>query len=133
MRNRIEGETSRSKESREMAPESSERVDRRAFVQWAAGAVAGAAVAGGFPEIAAAQQKGRSDPSGGSLYMPPNEIQNAIIHYHRDAKGALAQVKRVPTGGTGSRVLAPTLPNNPAARLAGSRPLTLSADPQLSF
>ena len=29
---------------------------------------------------------------GGHLYMQTNEIQNAVIHYHRDDKGALAEV-----------------------------------------
>src|ERR1700730_7161473 len=47
-------ETSMSKDKREMAPESSELANRRAFMQVAGGAVAGAAVAGGIPEIAAA-------------------------------------------------------------------------------
>ncbi len=122
-----------SKESREMAPESSERVDRRAFVQWAAGAVAGAAVAGGFPEIAAAQQKGRSDPSGGSLYMQTNEIQNAIIHYHRDAKGALTEVKRVPTGGAGSGVVSPIYHINRPNDFEGAGSVILSPDRTLLF
>src|SRR5260370_36763553 len=133
MRNRIEGETSRSKESREMAPESSERVDRRAFVLWEGGAVAGAAVAGGFPEIAAAQQKGRSDPSGGSLYMQTNEIQNAIIHYHRDAKGALTEVKRVPTGGAGSGVVSPIYHINRPNDFEGAGSVILSPDRTLLF
>src|SRR5262249_35887465 len=39
---------------REMAPESSELASRRAFMQTAGGAIAGAAAAGGMPEIAAA-------------------------------------------------------------------------------
>src|SRR5260370_26617791 len=87
MRNRIEGETSMSKESREMAPESSERVDRRAFVQWAAGAVAGAAVAGGLPGIAAAQQKGKLDPRGGT---PPHaRIQKPQCKSHLPLRGHL--------------------------------------------
>ena len=38
----------------------------------------------------------------GHLYMQTNEIQNAIIHYHRDANGALSEVERCPTGGAGS-------------------------------
>src|SRR5262249_59418067 len=38
----------------------------------------------------------------GHLYMQTNEIENAIIHYHRDANGALSEVERCPTGGAGS-------------------------------
>src|SRR5260370_35754620 len=127
------GETSVAKENRDVAPESSERVDRRAFVQWAAGAVAGGAVAGGFPEIAAAQQKGRSDPSGGSLYMQTNEIQNAIIHYHRDAKGALTEVKRVPTGGAGSGVVSPIYHINRPNDFEGAGTVILPPDRTLLF
>src|SRR5499427_7830031 len=106
MRNRIGGETSMSKENREMTPEHSERVDRRAFLQEAAGAVAGVVVAGAIPEVAAAQQS-RLDRGGGPLYMQTNEIQNAIIHYRREAKGALTEVERVPTGGAGSGTFKP--------------------------
>src|SRR5258706_10435809 len=113
MRNRIEGETSMSKENREMAPESSERVDRRAFVQWAAGAAAGAAVAGGFPEIAAAQQKRRSDPSGGSPYKQKKENQKAIFHYHRDGKRALSEGEKVPPRGARSWGVRPHYHPNP--------------------
>jgi hypothetical protein len=43
------------KEKSEMHPESSEPVNRRAFMQVAAGAVAGAAGVSGLPEIAGAQ------------------------------------------------------------------------------
>ena len=95
-----------SNDKREMPPESSQLVDRRAFVQGVAGAVAGAAVAGGIPEIAAAQTSG-SNYGGGPLYIQTNEIQNAIIHYHRDATGKLAEVERVSTRGAGSGTFKP--------------------------
>src|SRR6266436_3223004 len=101
MRNRIEGETSMSKENREMPPESSELVNRRAFMQVAAGAAAGAAVAGGIPEIAAAQKSG-SEQGGGHLYMQTNETSNAVVHYRWSANGALTEVERVATRGAGS-------------------------------
>jgi 6-phosphogluconolactonase (cycloisomerase 2 family) len=122
-----------SKDTREMPPESSEVVDRRAFMQVAAGVVAGATVAGGFPEIAAAQQKSRSDPSGGSLYMQTNETQNAIIHYHRDAKGALTEVKRVPTGGAGSGVVSPIYHISRPNDFEGAGSVILSPDRRLLF
>jgi 6-phosphogluconolactonase (cycloisomerase 2 family) len=122
-----------SNDKREKSPESSELVHRRAFLQVAAGAAAGAAVAGGFPEIAAAQQKSKSDPSGGSLYMQTNEIQNAIIHYHRDAKGALTEVKRVPTGGAGSGVVSPIYHISRPNDFEGAGSVILSPDRRLLF
>ena len=95
-----------SKNTRKMPPESSEVVNCRAFMQVAAGAVAGAAVAGGIPEIAAAQ-KGRSDQGGGHLYMQTNETRNAVVHYRRSANGTLAEIERVSTGGAGSGTFKP--------------------------
>src|SRR5499427_8661302 len=106
MCNRIEREISMPKGNRDMHPESSARVNRRAFLEVAAGAVTGAAIAGGIPEIAAAR-KSESNHGGGPLYMQTNEIQNAIIYYRRDAKGALTEVERVLTGGAGSGTFKP--------------------------
>src|SRR5499426_2617007 len=45
--------------------------------------------------------------NGGHLYIQTNEIQNAIIHYHRDASGALTEVERCSTGGAGSGTFKP--------------------------
>ena len=45
--------------------------------------------------------------AGGHLYMQTNEVENGIIHYHRSANGALAEVERVATGGAGSGELSP--------------------------
>jgi 6-phosphogluconolactonase (cycloisomerase 2 family) len=45
--------------------------------------------------------------AGGHLYMQTNEVENAIIHYHWSAKGPLAELERVATGGTGSGELSP--------------------------
>jgi Lactonase, 7-bladed beta-propeller len=39
---------------------------------------------------------------GGHLYMQTNEVENAIIHYHRGADGMLTEVERVSTRGAGS-------------------------------
>jgi len=44
---------------------------------------------------------------GGHLYMQTNEVKNCIIHYHRSANGALAEVERVATGGAGSGHISP--------------------------
>src|SRR5215813_13885760 len=43
----------------------------------------------------------------GHLYTQTNEIQNCIIHYHRDANGALTEVERCLTGGAGSGTFKP--------------------------
>jgi len=43
-----------------------------------------------------------SDGQVGHLYIQTNEIQNAIIHYHRSASGELSEVERCLTGGAGS-------------------------------
>ena len=38
----------------------------------------------------------------GHLYMQTNEVENAIIHYERNATGALTEMERIKTGGVGS-------------------------------
>ncbi len=120
-----------SNDKREMHPEKSELANRRVFLQVAAGAVTGAALAGGIPEIAAAEQ---SRSAGGPLYMQTNEIQNAIIHYRRDAKGALTEVERVPTGGAGSGTFKPISGQESAPNaFEGAGSVILSPDRQLLF
>jgi hypothetical protein len=39
---------------------------------------------------------------GGHLYMQTNEVKNAIIHYYRSTNGALTEVERCLTGGSGA-------------------------------
>ena len=53
------------------------------------------------------QKMGMSNGRGGHLYMQTNEAKNCIIHYHRSANGALAEVERVNTGGAGSGLISP--------------------------
>src|SRR5215510_2801492 len=48
-----------------------------------------------------------SDGKVGHLYIQTNEIQNAIIHYHRSASGTLTEVERCLTGGAGSGTFKP--------------------------
>src|SRR5262249_33588860 len=133
MCNRIEREISMPKGNRDMHPESSARVNRRAFLEVAAGAVTGAAIAGGIPEIAAAR-KSESNHGGGPLYMQTNEIQNAIIYYRRDAKGALTEVERVPTGGAGSGIFKPISGQESAPNaFEGAGSVILSPDRQFLF
>ncbi len=58
-------------------------------------------------EMGMSREKGMSSQSAGHLYTQTNEIQNAIIHYHRAASGALTEVERIPTGGAGSGTFKP--------------------------
>jgi hypothetical protein len=95
-----------SEEKKETHPENAELVNRRGFMQVAAGAVTAAAVAGGIPKLAAAQQR-TADHGGGHLYMQTNEIHNAIVHYRRSSSGKLAEMERVSTGGAGSGTFKP--------------------------
>jgi len=58
-------------------------------------------------EMGMSREMGMSSQSGGHLYTQTNEIQNAIIHYHRAGSGALTEVERIPTGGAGSGTFKP--------------------------
>jgi 6-phosphogluconolactonase (cycloisomerase 2 family) len=122
-----------------MPPESSERVNRRAFLQVAAaGVVTGAAVAGGIPEIAVAQQsrseqKSRSDQGGGHLYMQTNETQNSIVHYHWSASGTITEVERIPTGGAGSGLLSPIYHTSRPNHFEGAGSVILTPDRRFLF
>jgi hypothetical protein len=91
-----------SEETRETHPD----VNRRSFMQVAAGAVTAAAVIGGIPEFAAAQER-TADHGGGHLYMQTNEIRNAVVHYRRSSSGKLTEMERVSTGGAGSGTFKP--------------------------
>ena len=96
-----------SKEQKEMPTESSGLVNRRAFLQATASALTGAAVPGGFPEIAAARKApgsshanaSKEQSRSGHLYMQTNETRNVIVQYHRSANGKLTEVARLSTGG----------------------------------
>jgi 6-phosphogluconolactonase (cycloisomerase 2 family) len=58
-------------------------------------------------EMSMSREMGMSSQIGGHLYTQTNEIQNAIIHYHRAASGALSEVERNLTGGAGSGTFKP--------------------------
>ena len=58
-------------------------------------------------EMSMSKEMGMSDGHVGHLYMQTNEIQNAIIHYHRSASGMLSEVDRCATGGAGSGTFKP--------------------------
>ena len=50
---------------------------------------------------ATTSEMGMSKGQNGHLYIQTNEIDNAIIHYHRQAEGRLVEVERIKTGGAG--------------------------------
>jgi 6-phosphogluconolactonase (cycloisomerase 2 family) len=73
-------------------------------------------------------------PTGGQLYMQTNEIENAIIHYRRDAKGVLAEEQRVPTGGAGSGTFKPISGQDSAPNaFEGAASIMLTPDRRFLF
>jgi len=119
-------------ETREMHTASTGGVNRRAFLEMAAGVAAGAGVAGGLQERAAAQSK--SHPRAGHLYMQTNEAKNAIIHYHLAADGKLTEVERVLTGGAGSGTFKPISGQDSAPNsFEGAGSVVLTADRRFLF
>jgi 6-phosphogluconolactonase (cycloisomerase 2 family) len=115
-------------------------INRRAFLQLAAGVATAAAVVGAMPEPAVAQtarsvpQISKSHPGGGHLYMQTNETRNAIIHYRLAADGAVAEVERVPTGGAGSGTFKPISGQESAPNaFEGAGSVILSTDRQFLF
>jgi 6-phosphogluconolactonase (cycloisomerase 2 family) len=43
----------------------------------------------------------------GHVYIQTNELKNVVIHYARASDGTIAEVERIPTGGSGSGVYKP--------------------------
>jgi Lactonase, 7-bladed beta-propeller len=70
----------------------------------------------------------------GHLYTQTNEIQNAIIHYHRSANGALSEVARFMTGGAGSGTFKPISGQDSAPNaFEGAASIILTPDRQFLF
>jgi hypothetical protein len=66
--------------------------------------------------------------------MQTNEIQNTILHWHRDADGTLTEVERVPTRGAGSGVFKPISGQKSAANeFEGAGSVILAPDRRLLF
>jgi 6-phosphogluconolactonase (cycloisomerase 2 family) len=103
-------------------------------------AATGAILAGGIESAVAQKTPGMSKEmttsraGGGHLYMQTNEVKNAIIHYRRDAKGALTEVERVPTGGAGSGIFKPISGQESAPNaFEGAGSVILTPDRQFLF
>jgi 6-phosphogluconolactonase (cycloisomerase 2 family) len=72
--------------------------------------------------------------NGGHLYIQTNEIQNAIIHYHRGADGTLTEVERCATGGAGSGTFKPISGQDSAPNsFEGAASIILSPDRRFLF
>src|SRR5215510_1060309 len=72
--------------------------------------------------------------NGGHLYIQTNEIQNAIIHYHRDANGTLTEAERCATGGAGSGTFKPISGQESAPNsFEGAASVILSPDRKFLF
>jgi 6-phosphogluconolactonase (cycloisomerase 2 family) len=71
--------------------------------------------------------------AGGNLFMQTNEVENAIIHYHWSANGALAEVERVATGGRGSGELSPIYHTNRPNHFEGAGSVVLTPDRRFLF
>ena len=72
-------------------------------------------------------------PGGGHLYMQTNETRNAIVHYRWSARGALTEVERIPTGGSGSGVFRPIYEANGPNAFEGAGSVILSPDRKFLF
>src|SRR5215831_1377857 len=69
----------------------------------------------------------------GHLYMQTNEDKNAIIHYHRSAKGTLTEMERVATGGAGSGLLSPIYHTKRPNHFEGAGSVILTPDRRFLF
>jgi 6-phosphogluconolactonase (cycloisomerase 2 family) len=69
----------------------------------------------------------------GNLYMQTNEVHNAIVHYHRSAKGALTEVERVATGGAGSGLISPIYHISRPNHFEGAGSVRLTPDRRFLF
>jgi 6-phosphogluconolactonase (cycloisomerase 2 family) len=79
------------------------------------------------------EKMGMSNGRGGHLYMQTNETKNCIVHYHRSANGALAEVERVYTGGSGSGLISPIYHISRPNHFEGAGSVRLTPDRRFLF
>src|SRR5262245_39127054 len=80
------------------------------------------------------KEMGLSNQGGGHLYIQTNEIQNCVIHYRRAANGAIAEVERTATGGSGSGTFKPISGQDSAPNaFEGAGSVILSPDRRFLF
>jgi 6-phosphogluconolactonase (cycloisomerase 2 family) len=84
-------------------------------------------------EMNMSKQMNRNDREG-HLYMQTNEVENAIIHYHRSPTGTLTEAERIATGGAGSGTFKPISGQDSAPNsFEGAGSVILSPDRQFLF
>lgn len=72
--------------------------------------------------------------SAGHLYMQTNEVHNSIVHYVRAPNGALTEVERVATGGSGSGTFKPISGQESAPNaFEGAKSVIVSPDRRFLF
>src|SRR5262249_47946064 len=77
------------------------------------------------------KEMGMMAPNGkaGHLYMQTNEVRNFVVHYRRNANGALEEAERIATGGRGSGTFKPISGQESAANsFQGAGSVILSPD-----
>src|SRR5262245_10256620 len=85
-------------------------------------------------EMGVSRETGMSNQRGGHLYMQTNETRNAVVHYGWSANGALTEVERIPTGGSGSGVFKPISGQESAPNaFEGAASVILTPDRQFLF
>src|SRR5499433_2539696 len=85
-------------------------------------------------EMGMSKGKGMSNHSGGHLYIQTNETRNVVVHYRRSADGALTEVNRSATGGSGSGTFKPISGQESAPNaFEGAGSVILSPDRRLLF
>ena len=85
-------------------------------------------------EMSMSNEMSTPNGRGGHLYMQPNEVKNAVVHYHRSANGTLTEVERVVTGGAGSGTFKPISGQDSAPNaFEGAASVILSADRRFLF
>src|SRR2546426_9617844 len=85
-------------------------------------------------EMGMSREMRMSTNHGGHLYMQTNEIRNFVIHYRRSANGAITEVERTATGGSGSGIFKPISGQESAPNaFEGAGSVILTADRRFLF
>src|SRR5437899_585957 len=85
------------------------------------------------PQMTPARTPSGGGRNGGHLYMQTNEVRNAMIHYRWAADGAIAEVERTLTSGSGSGAFSPIYGINRPNDFEGAGSVVLSPDRRFLF
>src|SRR6266404_4761051 len=85
-------------------------------------------------EMGMSREMAMSSRRGGHLYMQTNEPRNFLIHYRRSADGAITEVERTATGGSGSGTFKPISGQDSAPNaFEGAASIILTPDRRFLF